>query len=90
MRLIDADALLDKYILNRDKSNILTAQTDYAQGARDIIEDIIDAPTIWPEQKKGKWISNITGIVCSNCYYKLETTGLLSECPNCGAKMDER
>lgn len=40
-RYIDADALLNKY-----KGNILTAQTDYAQGVRDIIDDIINAPTV--------------------------------------------
>lgn len=90
MRLIDADALLDKYVLNKDKkNNILIAQTDYAQGTRDIIEDIIDAPTIWPESKKGEWISTGVGIICSNCYSKLETTGLLSRCPNCGTNMEE-
>lgn len=41
-----------------------------------------------PEQKKARWISNIIGIVCSNYCYKLETTGLLSKCPHCGAKME--
>lgn len=42
------------------------------------------------EQKKGKWLMN-SGIEtrCSNCFYKLETTGLLSYCPHCGAKMEE-
>lgn len=42
-----------------------------------------------PEQKKGKWMMNTgLGTMCSNCYYKLETTGLLSRCPNCGAEME--
>ena len=41
------------------------------------------------EQKKGKWISSYIGTICSNCYYKLETTGLLSRCPNCDAQMEE-
>lgn len=41
------------------------------------------------EQKKGRWMMNSgMGTICSNCYYKLETTGLLSTCPNCGAKME--
>lgn len=40
-------------------------------------------------QKKGVWImGNAMGTYCSNCYYKLETTGLLSYCPNCGAEME--
>ena len=38
--------------------------------------------------KKGTWIMNTgLGTICSNCYYKLETTGLLLYCPNCGAYM---
>lgn len=44
-----------------------------------------------PEQKKAKWMMNSgLGTLCSNCYYKLETTGLLSRCPNCGAEMMEK
>ena len=40
-------------------------------------------------QKKGRWLMNTgIGTICSNCFYKLETTGLLSYCPRCGAKMD--
>ena len=40
-------------------------------------------------QKKGVWImGNGMGTYCSNCYYRLETTGLLSICPNCGAQME--
>ena len=90
MRLIDADALLSKYI----SGNILTAQTDYAQGARDIIEDILDAPTIEPEQKKGKWIGKpIAGyatVRCSVCKDVFrENTGRWNFCPNCGAEMGE-
>jgi len=41
MRLIDADELLCKYT-----GNILTAQTDYAEGMRNIIDDIKNAPTV--------------------------------------------
>ena len=54
MRLIDADALLNNY-----KGNILTAQTDYAQGARNIIDDIRNAPTI----------DAIPVVRCKNCVY---------------------
>ena len=50
MRLIDADAFLKKY-----KGNILTAQIDYAEGIRDVLDDIRNAPTIKTMQK-GKWI----------------------------------
>ena len=42
-----------------------------------------------PEQKKGVWMMNTgLGTMCSNCYYKLETTGLPSKCPCCGANME--
>ena len=92
MRLIDADALLSKYISNKYKGNILTAQTDYAQGARDIIEDIIDAPTIEPAQKKAKWVFGTTmnrgWMKCSNCCVSQTPCGTFSYCPNCGAKME--
>lgn len=36
----------------------------------------------------GKWLWQID-VRCSNCNYKLETTGLPTICPNCGARMDE-
>lgn len=38
------------------------------------------------KQKKGTWIWG-DGIRCSNCNYKLQTTGLPSCCPNCFAEM---
>ena len=83
MRLIDADELLDNY-----KGNILTAQTDYAQGARDIMDDIRNAPTIdaVPE-REAEWIEIKGGMKyrCSECngdvFYKTRY------CPRCGAKM---
>ena len=40
-RLIDADKLLSQY-----KGNIWTAQTDYAEGLRDVANDIKQAPTV--------------------------------------------
>lgn len=40
-RLIDADELLSQY-----KGNIWTAQTDYAEGLRDVANDIKQAPTV--------------------------------------------
>ena len=40
-------------------------------------------------QKKGVWIMGTgMGTYCSKCYYRLQTTGLLSICPNCGARME--
>lgn len=40
------------------------------------------------EVKHGHWLW-VDGVRCSICNYKLQTTGLPSYCPNCGAKMDE-
>ena len=39
-------------------------------------------------RQKGRWIWTSDGVRCSICNYKLQTTGLTSYCPNCGAKMD--
>ena len=39
------------------------------------------------EIKHGYW-TNVDGARCSLCNYKLETTGLPTFCPNCGAKME--
>lgn len=82
MRPIDADALMKE----------LEREVDLADDwktAHEIVNVVKYFPTIEPEQKKGKWImGNGMGTVCSNCYYKLETTGLLSNCPNCGAEME--
>ena len=48
-RLIDADTLLSRY-----KGNVWTAQTDYAEGLRDVAKDIADAPTIIPASEEGE------------------------------------
>lgn len=34
-----------------------------------------------------RWIW-VDGVRCSNCNHKLQTTGLPSFCPNCGAQME--
>ena len=36
--------------------------------------------------RHGKWLW-VDGVRCSQCNYKLQTTGLPSYCPNCGADM---
>ena len=40
-------------------------------------------------EQKGIWMYSADGTRCSKCGYKLETTGLLSHCPRCGANMKE-
>lgn len=37
--------------------------------------------------KSGRWMWN-ADVRCSRCGHKLQTTGLPSYCPNCGAKME--
>lgn len=41
------------------------------------------------EWKKGRWVLT-DGYRCSQCNYKLQTTGIPMYCPNCGANMGER
>ena len=43
--------------------------------------------TMWTV-KHGRWLW-VDGVRCSICNHKLQTTGLPSYCPHCGAKMDE-
>lgn len=78
MRLIDADALKELYNGNG------TFTSAHFRTAIDEMPTI----TIEPERKKGRWMNSGIETICSNCYYKLETTGLLSNCPNCGVKME--
>lgn len=37
--------------------------------------------------RHGRWLW-FDGVRCSLCNHKLQTTGLPSYCPNCGARMD--
>lgn len=45
-----------------------------------------DNKTYFPNEEKAHWIWR-ADIRCSRCNYKLESTGLPSICPNCGADM---
>lgn len=61
----------------------------FIDGLEFCISHLSTMPSVQLEQKKGKWMMNGgMGTICSNCYSKLETTGLLSNCPNCGARME--
>lgn len=83
MRLIDADELLkdehQHYEYLSDEYYIL-------------VRDIESAPTVEPEQKKGKW--TVTGtffdfLKCSCCGYKTPwNQDVFSFCPHCGAEME--
>ena len=77
MRLIDADALIERL----KKDNPQTSKLKWTQ----ILAHI--APTIDAEPvKHGKWIEGELYIKCSECGYPV---GHLSDnfCPNCGADM---
>lgn len=78
-RLIDADALLELF-----PDEIGGLQT-YNAEVQAIInsQPTIDAVPV----KRGKWLWT-DGVHCSNCNHKLQTTGLPTYCPNCGAKME--
>lgn len=93
MRLIDGDALIDKY-----GEWYVEELTDI--GYIGTIKRIVDSmPTIKPEQKKGEWIAN--GDIPKECPFCGEDwdkyvfgevwyTGELPKfCPNCGEDMRE-
>lgn len=95
MRLIDADALIEKcgewYVEEGPEDGFIGT-----------IKQLIDTqPTIQPERKTGRWIPDNTDyyrtkFICSVCGESEEvpTTGfgygtMWGYCPNCGAKMKE-
>ena len=52
------------------------------------IIDTVNTPIVEAEPvRHGQWLW-VDGVRCSVCNHKLQTTGLPSYCPNCGAKMD--
>lgn len=96
MRLIDADALLDK-----------TWDADTRAGYVNVVDagDILEAPTVDAvPTRHGHWASltdcSNAGVYCSVCNKKVykedyapcnKKNKLRSNyCPNCGAKMDEK
>lgn len=51
------------------------------------IEALEIAVRAMAQKRNGIWIQGYD-IRCSICNYKLQTTGLLTYCPNCGAEME--
>lgn len=91
MRLIDADALNYEMLY---KENWIAGTGVEAPAVWK--KDIESAPTIYPEQKRGKWgekyIEDAEPFLrrrfyCSACG-EWQTYGETNYCPNCGAKMD--
>lgn len=83
-RTIDADLLLEK-----------AWDADTRIGYVQVVDvgDILDAPTIELEQKKGRWIKQnpmVDTEECSECGYNILGEEFETPfCPWCGAKMDE-
>jgi hypothetical protein len=97
MRLIDADALIEKY-------GDWYTEEGSEEGYIGTIKGLVDEqPTIEPEQKKGKWIygeeSGQDGWCCSECggfipwyysFYGLNNIDFIKDfktCPFCDSKM---
>lgn len=115
MRPIDADTLIielkkdealfdNEVVVARENSikytdNYAKMMWSRANGIRDAIVEIYDAPTIEVDRPKGKWIVNMLNYesICSVCgadetdfIYGAEMWYGLGEskfCPNCGADM---
>ncbi len=84
MRLIDADALIDKL-----------PQEYYGSTVHLLIND---APTISPERPQGEWVDKGDYAVCSECggssgtqFDGVERTPRITTfCPHCGADMRQK
>jgi hypothetical protein len=62
------------------------------RSAGEIMQDILDLPSVTPKQKTGKWKvlgyddPSVRMYKCSECHMKI--TLKFNYCPNCGAKME--
>ena len=85
MRLIDADALIER--LKAWDTNDATDKALYNFA----LNRVLEAPTVEPQRKKGKWEWNGFNIQCSECGAMPDfdsTIPLYSFCPSCGAEME--
>lgn len=115
MRPIDADALIielqkDEALFDNEavvaRENSIKYTDNYAKimwsranGIRDAIIEVYDAPTIDIDRPQGKWIEEYHGngwndywdYTCSNCGKKYERADAVlykaNFCPNCGVRM---
>lgn len=89
MRLIDADALIEKLLFVKEAENEIYGRGSW-RFATKCIRVIEDAPTIEPERKKGKWILyKIEHGKCPFCGHSVDlmTPEDRNYCSNCGADM---
>lgn len=91
MRLIDADALVEKAYWHGEHPSV---DDLFAEGVDAVdVSDIDNAPTIEAEPvRHGYWMCGDyydIGDVCSECDWDSGMVNpILRYCPNCGAKMD--
>lgn len=91
MRLIDADALMEKVCGNCQGHDCVPDAMDTVYGC-ELAEIINQMPTIEPEVRHGRWQEiggyepENQGFACSVCDFA--TTDKSRFCPNCGARMD--
>ena len=86
MRAIDADVLIEKI------RKLPNAGIRWFVSAEAVFDAILNAPTIEPQQKKGRWIlvkgSNGKDYhKCSECLHTQDITGVKNYCAVCGANM---
>lgn len=97
MRIIDADALLDRLEMLRWNYSL---KAGYRDAMTDAIGEVSNALTIdaVPVVRHGRWIPNSIGDgICSDYWHTCSTCGYehpdeygqpTPYCPGCGAKMD--
>ena len=87
MRLIDADALLDKTVKRNGVWNSIT--NSEGKNLEEIVSEMLSVEQ--QEQKTGHWIVHPKGIyahlVCDKCLSRAPYDCQANYCPNCGAKM---
>lgn len=91
MRLIDADALKEKF---QECINSITVSDPFITGVKNGYESAgywIDEALTVEERKHGHWVRHNNIIACSECIWDMyweEGNTKLNYCPNCGAIMN--
>lgn len=87
MKLIDADALIEKFRLDTDYSRYTAI---WADSLKEWIKEQPDMNLYFAPLFHAKWYIDDYGFTrCSNCEEPPNDGAESEYCPNCGAKMDE-
>lgn len=86
MRLIDADALMEKVCENCHENYCIPDATDTVYGC-ELAESINQMPTVEPERKKGH-INICNGFECCSECGKCLGIGYTNYCGYCGAELE--